>query len=467
MNHDHVRTEPLMCQGPATDTALLAMGKLESTEGMELHRPPALVVTAEQWQTAQGTNVRFVALHDRPMIDLVLRFRAGSVLDGDQPGLAALTLYSLDQGTEALSAAQFAEQLATRGAVLGRSLSEDKATITLRCLNTPGLLQGTVQLLGQMLARPAFDDEEIAKIRNKIALYQGRQKLNPLVRLVTATSSHVFNGHPYAAHADADADAIGSLTTAQIRAFHGKAYSANNLDIGLVGDLSREEAEQLVQELVRELPQQWAAQRPSRLAAHPPLVRHIARPGNATQAMLTLSAPVLPSDPAHAALLLLTEILGGNQESRLPQELRHLRGLTYTVTTKLRHLDAGTLLHVLWDVAPSYRDASHTLVTDLLTCLHEHGPTQAECDMAVNQIAARLHRDLADNAKLAATLAEHSHQGLPADYLTDHLNQLASLTPAHLREVAQIGWREAAQVVVTIGPDAEQSPLPTPEPVRR
>nr|WP_281211472.1 insulinase family protein [Pseudomonas fulva] len=180
-----------------------------------------------------------------------------------------------------------------------------------------------------------------------------------------------------------------------------------------------------------------------------------------------MAVPVLPSDPVYAALELLTEILGGNHEARLPQELRHLRGLTYTVTTKLRHLDAGTLLHIHWDVAPQHREASHALVAGMLDCLHTRGPTQVECDMAVNQIAARLHRQLADSAHLAATLATHSHQGLPADYLTTHLDRLASLTPAYLREVAQVWWRKAPQVFVTLGPDAEQSPLPAPEPAQR
>ena len=466
MTDDQIRQPaPVLCQGPAIDAARQAMARLTSTQTVELDQPPALLATAERWETAQGTKVSFVAAHDRPMIDLVLRFRAGSALDGDHPGLAALTLYSLDQGTETLNAAQFAEHMASRGAIVGRSLSEDKATITLRCLSTPGLLRAVSQTLAQMLARPAFRAEDVAKIRDRIALYQGRQKLNPLARLINTTTGHVFSGHPYASHADAAI--IGPLTTDQMRAFHAKAYSASNLDIGLVGNLSRDEAEQLVNDLIRDLPQRWAAQPPSMLAEQSALLRHITHPGSAIQAMLTLAVPVLPRDPVYAALELLTEILGGNYEARLPQELRHVRGLTYTVTTKLRHLDAGTLLHVHWDVAPQYRESSHALVAGMLDCLHEFGPTQVECDMAVNQIAARLHRELADSAKLAATLATHSHQGLPADYLTTHLDRLASLTPAHLREVAQVWWRNAPQVFVTLGPDAEQSPLPTPEPAQR
>ncbi|MFA7891719.1 M16 family metallopeptidase [Pseudomonas putida] len=466
MNDDQIRRPaPVLCQGPAIDTARQAMARLTSTQHVELDQPPALQATAERWETAQGTKVSFMARHDRPMIDLVLRFRAGSALDGDHPGLAALTLYSLDQGTATLSAAQFAEHMAARGAIVGRSLSEEKATITLRCLSTPDLLRTVSQTLAQMLARPAFRPEDVAKIRDRIALYQGRQTLNPLVRLINTTTGHVFSGHPYASHADAAI--IGPLTTDQVRAFHAKAYSANNLDIGLVGDLSRDDAEQLVNDLIRDLPQEWAAQLPPMLAAQSPLTRHMTHPGSATQAMLTVAIPVLPNDPVYAALELLTEILGGNYEARLPQELRQLRGLTYTVTTKLRHLDAGTLLHIHWDVDPQYREASQALVAGMLDCLHARGPTQVECDMAVNQIAARLHRELADSANLAATLATHSHQGLPADYLTTHLDRLASLTPAYLREVAQVWWRKAPQVFATLGPDAEQSPLPAPQSAQR
>ncbi len=60
----------------------------------------------QQWHTAQGSKVCFVASAGAPMFDLQLRFKAGACHDGDTPGLAALTLYMLDQGGGQWDAAQ-------------------------------------------------------------------------------------------------------------------------------------------------------------------------------------------------------------------------------------------------------------------------------------------------------------------------------------------------------------------------
>ncbi|WP_085721768.1 pitrilysin family protein [Pseudomonas sp. B22(2017)] len=451
-------TRPTLCDGPTTDTALEAMANLESAKEIELGQVPPLQAAAECWQTAGGAKVSFIADHDRPMFDLALRFRAGNVLDGANPGLAAVTLYSLDQGTGELDAAQFAEQLAGYGAILSRRITDDSAVITLRCLSLPAIRASVMQLFTQMLAYPAFREPDVAKIRERLAFNRVRQGSHPLIRLTNTTMAHVFRDHPYAASATTTAS--GTVNVEQIRDFHQKAYSANNLDIALVGDLSREDAEQLIDALTRALPQAWAAAAPPPLPEHPPLVQHLTATGSATRALLTLSSKASPSSPLFPALTLLNVILGTSYESRLTQELRTLRSLTYAIYSDLNPLDAACLLQIHWDIAPQYRDAAAALVSGIVACLRERGPSQAECDIAVNEIAAKLHHDLADSAKLAKALATYSHQGLPGDHLATFLDRLQSLTPANLREAGQVWLGNATQVLVTLGPESVQLPLP-------
>ncbi|MNM69647.1 Peptidase M16 inactive domain protein [compost metagenome] len=464
MNHNHSFTaRTLLCDGPATDTALTAMANLQSAHDIELGQVPPLPAAPETWRTAGGAKVSFIETHDRPMFDLALRFRAGSVLDGASPGLAVLVLYSLDQGTEQLDAAQFAEQMAGHSAILGKKISEDSAVITLRCLSLPTLRASVMQLFTDMLARPAFPEPDVAKIRERLAFNRARLGSHPVIRLTDTTNAHVFTGHPYAS--SPTADTITSISNEQVRAFHQRAYSANNLDIGLVGDLTREEAEQLINDLVRALPQEWAATAPPSVPENQHLVRHLEAAGSTTRAILTVSSKVSPRDPVFPALTLLNVILGDTYESRLSQELRSLRSLTYAIQSVLTPLDAGSLLQIHWDIAPQYRDAAGALVSGILACLRDRGPSQAECDLAVNQIANKLHHDLANNAELAKQLATDSHQGLPADHLATLLEKLRALTPANLREAAQVWLSHDAEVFVTLGPVTEQLPLPVAPPV--
>ena len=453
-------TRPLLCDGPATDSAVEAMKNLQSTHAVELDKVPPLQAETQQWQTQEGTRVSFIACHDRPMFDLVLRFRAGNVLDGPAPGLAALVLYSLDQGTEQLEADQFAEQMEGRGAVLSTTIRNDSAVVTLRCLSLPALRNGVMELLTQMLARPAFRATDVEKIRKRLDLLATAQAQHPTTQLIETTRAHVFEGHPYATKTLSGS--ISDISSEQLKSFHQRAYSANNLDIGLVGDLGREEAEQLIGNLIRALPQQWAAQKLPPASPHADVVQHLEHPGHTTHAMLSISSKVTASDTVFPAMSLLNAILGSGYESRLTQELRVRRGLTYGIHTFLVPNDAGSLLHILWDIDPKYRDAAAELITNLMTCLAERGPSQAECDTALNQHAAEMHRRLSDKTRLARALADYSHRRLPANHLATYLDKLGMLTPANLQETAQVWLKNAPKVIVTLGPDIEQLPLPIP-----
>lgn len=144
------------------------------------------------------------------MFDTVLRFKAGSALDGDTPGLAALALYALDQGTAELNATQFTERLEGLGAVMNRQVTQDCAIVTLRSLNTPDLRACALRLITEMVARPALRPEDVAKISARLVGAQ-QSSLQPLhARLFDATMEQLLAGHPYATPLAGTLDGLGS-----------------------------------------------------------------------------------------------------------------------------------------------------------------------------------------------------------------------------------------------------------------
>ena len=412
------------------------MANLRSAQGIDLGHIPDLQAHPEHWRTAEGTRVSFLARHDRPMFDLALRFRAG-VLDGAHPGLAALVLCSLDQGTGQLDATRFAEDMAGFGAILGRRISDDSALVTLRALSLPALRDSAMQLLTEMLARPALRAGDVAKIGERLVFSQARYGNHPLLRITKAATAHIFSGHPYAA--TLTAQTIASIGDDQIRAFHQQAYSANNLDIGLVGNLTREEARQLVDDLVRALPQGWAAQRTPSVPDYQALDLNLAAASSTTQATLTLATNVSAQDPVFPALYLLNAILGSSYESRLTRNCAPC-ATSPAISCDLRPLDAASQLQIHWDIAPSTGTPLARWCRRFWHACVNTAPA-SECDMAVNQIAGRLHDSLADRARMAQALATYSHQGLAPDHLGTFLGKLSALTPANLREAAQVCCR--------------------------
>lgn len=450
------------CNPLAPDTLALTLANLASAQALDLEPTPLVKHDIQHWRTKEGARVRFLASHERPMFDLVLQFRAGSALDGDTPGLAALTLYALDQGTAQLDAAQFIEQLEGLGAIMSRQVTQDCAIITLRSLNMPALRTSALRLVTEMVARPAFRPEDVAKISARLVGAQQGSLQPPYAQLFDATMGQLLKGHPYATPLAGTLDGLGALAPDELRAFHRQAYSANNLDIGLVGDLSGEDAEALVNDLVQALPQQWAAVPPPALPAPIAGTLDLERPSASTQVLLTLPLHVWPAQPGYPALLMANEILGAGFESRLTAELRTRRALTYSIYAVLKPMDAGCLWQVSWDIAPEHQEASRGLVSNVLECFIAHGPTQAECDLALNQLAGKLMRGMADNEALAKGLAAFSQQGLPANHLATYLEKLAALTPEDIRQAAR-DWLDIKKAFfATLGPAVDQQPLPEP-----
>ncbi|MDT8926380.1 hypothetical protein RBE51_26680 [Pseudomonas taiwanensis] len=69
---------------------------LQSVQGRDFSHFDDIRIQVQAWRTQSGTQVRFVRRPELPMVDLMLYFNAGTSLDGDTSGVAALTLHMLD-----------------------------------------------------------------------------------------------------------------------------------------------------------------------------------------------------------------------------------------------------------------------------------------------------------------------------------------------------------------------------------
>jgi len=345
---------------------------------------------------------------------------------------------------------------------MSREIARDHALVTLRGLSTPPLRDAALDLITQMVARPALRSDSVEKIRTRLRNYHSSRIQTGHGGLNDATMGHLFAGHPYATLPAGTFDGLASITLEQLKDFHRKAYSANNVDIALVGDLSREEAETFISALVKTLPQNWAATPVPPLPTTITEPLHMTRPGSNTRVLLTQPLQVTPASARYGALLLANNILGAGIESRLAAELRSRRALTYAVGSTLVPMDAGCLWQIGWDIAPQFREASRELVADVLECFIAHGPSEAERTLALNKLAGDLLRTMTNNAFLAQGLTTHAHQGLPADHLATLLPKLAVLTVEDIRLAAR-DWLCVQQACfVTLGPTVYQQPLPKP-----
>ncbi|CAG8864436.1 putative zinc protease [Pseudomonas fluorescens] len=445
-------------QGFAAIDEQALFANLVSAQGIDLDQLEPIGTQVHTWQAATGTWVTFVQSRDQPVVDLVARFNAGTQLDGDTSGLAALTLHMLGHGTRHLDAERFAERIEQSGVRIDKRVRLTHATLSLRALSQQALLDPAIELFTEMLGYPALHATDLAVIKPRLLAYHAARKAHPGTRARLEAHAHLFAGHPYANASGSTAQGVESITEGDLGRFHQRAYSANNLRLSLVGDLSREQAESIVERITRALPQGWAAAQLPEAPFASGGTLHVDQAGMNSAVVLAMPIRITLADPDYPALMLAHVVLGSGFESRLMQELRLRRGLTYDISSELFPYEAGGVLSIDWEIDPQYVEGSQQLVASVLREFIERGPTKAELQHARQQVAGRLLRGVARNQSLAAVLVELNQQ--PFIQFDTYLHHLDEITPQAVQEVLQNHLDPTRMVFTSAGPATPQLPLP-------
>lgn len=445
---------------PQPTVASSVGSSLLSTQGLDLDLFETLHVPVQAWTTMAGTGVKFIEARGLPIVDVVLRFKAGTSQDTDQSGLAALTFYMLDEGSQQHTASQHAEHLERLGAITEKNIGLEHATLSLRSLGNEKILDAALELFIDLAANPAFPPLALDNIKPQLQRLNASRERQPGVKARTEAFRYLFNGHPYGNYLGSTRQGMESVTVDDLRKFHKRAYAASNLEIVMVGDLSLSTAQAIAQRISQALPQGWTA---AELPAVPTVTSatiNIQQPGASVATLLALPMNVPANDPEFLPLILASEVLAGSLESRLMMELRQRRGLTYGIHSMVKPLSAGGLFAVEWEIAPRYLQGSQALVEALLREFIDKGPTEAELQLARKQLAGQLLRAVAQNRSLAALLTRVTHQRQPADHMNTYIERISATSAADVRSVMQRRLDLDHKVLVSVGPAAEQQPLP-------
>ncbi|MCQ4306822.1 insulinase family protein [Pseudomonas stutzeri] len=448
--------------GQAIANAAQDETRLESLTELGDQPLPRRELDIQSWQTEGGAKVLFVEARQLPMFDLRLTFAAGSSQDGATPGLAMLTNAMLNEGIEGKDVTAIAEGFEDLGADFGNGSYRDMAIASLRSLSAADKRLPALELFSQVVGQPTFPEDALQRIKNQVLTGFEFQKQNPGKLASLELFEQLYQDHPYAHPSEGTPESIPGIDAAQLRDFHAKAYTAGNVVIALVGDLSREEAEAIAAQVSAALPQGAALPPPP--APQPPAAthEHIDFPSNQTHLLLAqLGIP--RGHPDYAALYLGNQILGGGGfGTRLMEEVREKRGLTYGVYSGFSPMQTNGPFMINLQTRAELADGTLQLVQQLVAQFLEDGPTQAELERSKREVAGSFPLSTASNADIVGQLGSIGFYDLPLTYLVDFMQQVQALSVEDVKVAMNEHLSADGFVIVTAGPEVEQKPLPPP-----
>ncbi|CAD5106039.1 M16 family metallopeptidase [Zestomonas carbonaria] len=453
-------------QASAPDTAPVADNgtapRLESLAGLNGQAPGRRALQIQTWHTAEGTKVLFVEARQLPMFDLRLTFAAGSSRDGDTPGLAMLTNAMLNEGVPGKDVTAIAEGFEDLGADFGNGSYRDMAIASLRSLSDREQREPALALFAQVIGQPTFPEDALARIKNQVLAGFEYQKQNPGKLAGLKLFERLYGEHPYGHPSEGTERSIPPITTAQLRDFHARAYAAGNTVIALVGDLDRSEAEAIAAQVSAALPKGPALPPLPEPKAPEPGLTHIEFPSKQTHLMIA-ELGIDRRDPDYAALSLGNQILGGGGfGSRLMEEVREKRGLTYGIYSGFSPMATRGPFMINVQTRAEQSAGTLGLIQQLLADYLKEGPTQKELDDAKREMAGSFPLSTASNADIVGQLGSIGFYDLPLTYLEDFMQEVQGLTVEQVKAAMARHIDPQALVIVSAGPTVEQQPLPPP-----
>jgi zinc protease len=425
---------------------------------------PAAAADIKALDLGKKAEVWFSEDHTVPIVAFSIGMPAGSGYDpANKAGLATFAAALLDEGAGAMDSRAFQEALADHAIQLRANVERDNMVISVVTLTENAPL--AMRLLQTALTRPRFDAEAVTRVRAQMiqAIQEGRSEPPTVARRAFAKT--FFNGHPYSLPSDGDVGTISAITIEDLRAFAKNHWVKGGLQIAVAGDITAAAAQKLLGDTFQPLS-----------SATPPPLPDIGRLGNPGVHVLQMPVPqstilfglpgIMRADPDFIPGYVANYILGGGGfSSRLTDEVRVKRGLTYGINTSLSaYRKASVMVGSVATRADAVRQTIQ-VVKDTLSGFAADGATQVELDDAKTFLTGSFPLAFASNAGIASQLGTFQRQGLDIGYVARRNALIQAVTLEDVKRVAKRLFDPARLTVVVAGTPVDGKAVPqTPKP---
>ncbi|HYA20405.1 MAG TPA: pitrilysin family protein [Burkholderiales bacterium] len=412
------------------------------------------ILPIQHWQTSTGARVYFVESHQLPMLDVSVDFSAGSSRDTPQmSGLANLTRHMLSLGAGGLSENEIAEKLANVGAELGGSIDQDRAGITLRTLSSKRERDQALDVLSRIVQSPEFPEKVLDREKTRVVAALKDSATRPESIADRAFYTLLYGSHPYALRISGEVDSVEALKRDDLEAFYRRYYTANDAVVAIIGDISREAAQEIAELLTAKLPQEDVPLPALPEVTLPLQAQDRELPHPATQSHILLGYPGLKRiDPDYFALFVGNYILGGGGfSSRFVEQVRQKRGLVYSVYSYFDPLQQKGPFRIGLQTKKEQAQEALKIVRETLRDFITKGPTERELKAAKQNLVGGFPLRIDSNRKILGYLSVIGFYHLPLSYLDDFVPNVQKVTVAQIKSAFQRRIDPDNMVTVIVG----------------
>lgn len=418
--------------------------------------PRSVVVpVVREKQLANGLTVVVVEKRSSPLVTAQLMVRGGGRHEAlAKAGLANTTADMLTKGTKTRTATQIAESMEFLGGSINTSTGWNGSSITANF--TSDKIDKAMAILADVVLNPSFKQKEIDLLKSQALDGLTFNLKQPGFLANYVASRYSFNEHPV----DGTPDSIKGLTRDDLAGFHKERYTPSNAVLILTGDITQAKANAVAQTLfggwrdpaVRNI-MTMAEPSPDNYPGQRQILRRILvidLPDSGQTAVKYLKAVegISRSDKDYYPASVLNSLLGGGYSSRLNQEIRIKRGLSYGAGSGF----AWRNWKNNFSTSTQTKDVSAAevaeLVIDEIKKLGDRSAGDAELGPRKLVLNGSFGSALETTGGIAGLLSELYTFDLPSSNLISYMSNVRTVSSAQVRDFAFKNLRNGDIIIV-------------------
>ena len=406
----------------------------------------------EYWITSAGAEVYYVHAPELPMVDIQIIFDAGSSRDEDALGIAMLTNSLLADGANGDDADKISNDFESLGAIYAADIGYDSASLQLRSLTESELLKSAIVNLKKVLSAPDFPTDALERRQSQMLIGIKAKQQSPAAIAKDAFMKATYQSHPYAKPSEGTETSVKAINRKDIVSFYKKHYTAKNSMIAIVGAVSHELAKQISEDIS-------AGFQDGEKASSIRAVENLEEPQSifieypSAQTHILVGQPGMKrGDSDYFSLYVGNHILGGGgMVSRLFEEVREKRGLSYSAYSYFSPmLFKGPFTAGLQTKTDQADEATSVLLENIKNYI-EQGPTEEELIAAKKNITGGYPLRIDSNSKILNYVVVIGYYKLPLDYLETFNNNVEAVTIESIKDAFKRRLSPDKLVMVKVG----------------
>jgi zinc protease len=411
--------------------------------------PAFAQIEVQEITTEGGITAWLVEEHSIPFTALELRFKGGTSLDrAGKRGEVNLMVATLEEGAADLDSQGFAKARDSLAASFSFDTYADSVSISARFLTENR--DEAIALLRTAIMQPRFDQTAVDRVRGQVNSIIESDVTSPGDIASSTLNAMAFGDHPYGSSDNGTLESVSNLTRDDMIEARNRALVKDRLYVSAVGDINGAELSALLDDLLGDLPQSGPEFAPR---------VEVALSGGATVVPFETSQSVVMfghsgikrDDPDFIPAYIANEIVGGTRESRLMQEVREKRGLTYGIGSYLVPYDQSEVVLGQFSSSNAVAAQAIDVVKEEWQKLVDDGISAEELEEAKTYLTGAYALRFDGNAPIASILVGMQMSGLERDYILHRNDLVNAVTLEDINRVVRDLYKPEELTFVVVG----------------